>query len=87
MAPETCEDQPVHRRFYEKDGFRVMAETKVCGDDHPGRRPLSDGCNAFCGRSGPAALDERDTARTWGRFFDAAEDVHGLGASVFQLRR
>lgn len=49
-------------------------------DDYPQWRPLWDGYNAFYGRSGPTALDERITARTWQRFFDANEPVHAFVA-------
>lgn len=49
-------------------------------DDYPQWRPLWDGYNAFYGRSGPTALDERITAQTWKRFFDAQEPVHALVA-------
>lgn len=47
-------------------------------EDHDAWRPLWDGYNAFYGRSGPTALDERVTAQTWGRFFDAGEPVHAF---------
>jgi GNAT superfamily N-acetyltransferase len=49
-------------------------------DDYPQWRPLWDGYNAFYGRSGPTALDERITAQTWKRFFEAQEPVHALVA-------
>ena len=51
-------------------------------EDHAAWRPLWDGYNAFYGRSGETALDERITARTWERFFDAAEPVHAFVAEV-----
>lgn len=51
-------------------------------DDYPQWRPLWDGYNAFYGRSGPTALDERVTAQTWERFFDAGESMHALLAEV-----
>lgn len=51
-------------------------------EDHAAWRPLWDGYNAFYGRSGETALDERTTARTWERFFDAAEPVHAFVAEV-----
>lgn len=54
----------------------------ICREDYAQWRPLWDGYNAFYGRSGPTALDERVTAQTWERFFDAAEAVH---ASVAEL--
>jgi GNAT superfamily N-acetyltransferase len=44
-------------------------------------RPLWDGYNAFYGRSGATSLPEEITARTWERFFDAAEPVHALVAA------
>jgi len=50
--------------------------------DYAQWRPLWDGYNAFYGRSGPAALDERVTAQTWARFFDETEAVHALVAEV-----
>jgi GNAT superfamily N-acetyltransferase len=43
-------------------------------------RPLWDGYNAFYGRSGPTALAEEITRKTWHRFFDANEPVHALVA-------
>lgn len=49
-------------------------------DDYGGWRPLWDGYNAFYGRSGATALDERVTAQTWERFFDASERVHAIVA-------
>lgn len=49
-------------------------------DDYPQWRPLWDGYNAFYGRSGVTALDERVTEQTWERFFDAAEAVHAFVA-------
>jgi GNAT superfamily N-acetyltransferase len=51
-------------------------------DDYPEWRTLWDGYNAFYGRSGPTALDERVTAQTWERFFDAAESVQGFVAEL-----
>src|SRR5687767_8982461 len=49
--------------------------------DHEGWRPLWDGYNAFYGRSGPTALPDAITQRTWERFFDASEPVHALVAT------
>lgn len=49
-------------------------------EDYPAWRPLWDGYNAFYERSGPTALPEEVTARTWARFFDAYEPVHALVA-------
>jgi GNAT superfamily N-acetyltransferase len=43
-------------------------------------RLLWDGYNAFYGRSGPTALPEEITQRTWQRFLDAREPVHALVA-------
>lgn len=51
-------------------------------DDYAGWRPLWDGYNAFYGRSGATALDERVTAQTWGRFFDASERMHAFVAEL-----
>jgi GNAT superfamily N-acetyltransferase len=51
-------------------------------DDYPQWRPLWDGYNAFYGRSGPTALDERVTVQTWERFFDAAEPVNAFVAEL-----
>jgi GNAT superfamily N-acetyltransferase len=50
--------------------------------DYAGWRPLWDGYNAFYGRQGETALPESITAKTWERFLDAAEPVHGLVAVV-----
>ena len=49
-------------------------------DDYPQWRPLWDGYNAFYGRSGATALDQRVTEQTWERFFDGAEPVHAFVA-------
>lgn len=51
-------------------------------EDHAAWRPLWDGYNAFYGRSGPTALDERITAQTWDRFFDEREAVHAFVAEL-----
>lgn len=51
-------------------------------DDYPQWRPLWDAYNAFYGRSGPTALDERVTEQTWERFFDVAEPVHAFVAEL-----
>jgi GNAT superfamily N-acetyltransferase len=51
-------------------------------DDYAQWRPLWDGYNAFYGRSGSTALDERVTEQTWQRFFDAAESVHAFVAEL-----
>jgi GNAT superfamily N-acetyltransferase len=51
-------------------------------EDYAQWRPLWDGYNAFYGRSGPSALDERVTAQTWERFFDDTEAVHAAVAEV-----
>jgi len=51
-------------------------------DDHAAWRPLWDGYNAFYGRSGATALDERVTAQTWERFFDPGEDVFAFVAEL-----
>jgi GNAT superfamily N-acetyltransferase len=42
--------------------------------------PLWDGYNAFYGRTGATALPRAITERTWSRFFDGYEPVHGLVA-------
>ena len=42
--------------------------------------PLWDGYNAFYGRAGATALPRAITDRTWSRFFDSYEPVHGLVA-------
>jgi GNAT superfamily N-acetyltransferase len=42
--------------------------------------PLWDGYNAFCGLAGATALPRAITERTWSRFFDGYEPVHGLVA-------
>ena len=51
-------------------------------DDYAQWRPLWDGYNAFYGRSGQTALDERVTAQTWEWFFDGNERVHAFVAEV-----
>ena len=51
-------------------------------EDHGAWRPLWEGYNAFYGRSGPTALAEDVTARTWARFFDTYEPVHALVAEA-----
>lgn len=51
-------------------------------EDHAAWRPLRDGYNAFYGRSGPTALDERITAQSWERFFDPGEQVHAFVAEL-----
>src|SRR3954447_18576128 len=51
-------------------------------DDYSAWRPLWDGYNAFYGREGATALDERITAQTWERFFDPGERVHALVAEL-----
>lgn len=43
-------------------------------------RPLWDGYNAFYGRKDATALPEEVTERTFARFLDPAEPVHGLVA-------
>ena len=51
-------------------------------DDYEAWLPLWKGYNAFYGRSGPTALDERVTAQTWERFFDAGEQVFAFVAEL-----
>jgi GNAT superfamily N-acetyltransferase len=43
--------------------------------------PLRDGYNAFCGRSGPAALAPEITNATSSRLFSPAEPMHALVAA------
>jgi GNAT superfamily N-acetyltransferase len=50
--------------------------------DHPQWRRLWDGYNAFYGRVGATALDERITASTWQRFLDPQEPVHAIVAEL-----
>jgi len=50
--------------------------------DYDAWRPLWLGYNAFYGRSGPTALPEAITAKTWARFFDPAEPVFALVAEA-----
>lgn len=50
--------------------------------DYDGWRPLWDGYNAFYGRSGPTALDERITAQTWRWFFEPGSNVGALVAEI-----
>ncbi|HTH79232.1 MAG TPA: GNAT family N-acetyltransferase [Ramlibacter sp.] len=54
----------------------------IASHDRVGWLPLWDGYNAFYGRCGRAALDERVTAQTWQRFFDASSNVRALVAEV-----
>lgn len=49
-------------------------------EDLPQWKPLWNGYNAFYGRVGPTALDDRITAQTWERFFDPAESMHAFVA-------
>ncbi|HVE54098.1 MAG TPA: GNAT family N-acetyltransferase [Ramlibacter sp.] len=50
--------------------------------DYAGWRPLWDGYNAFYGRSGATALDERITARTWQWFFEPDANVQAHVATL-----
>jgi GNAT superfamily N-acetyltransferase len=50
--------------------------------DRDAWRPLWDGYNAFYGRAGATALDERITATTWQRFLDPREPMFCLVAEV-----
>jgi GNAT superfamily N-acetyltransferase len=52
----------------------------VASSDFSQWKPLWDGYNAFYGRSGPTALSDEITNRTWARFFDDGEPVHALVA-------
>lgn len=54
----------------------------IARGDYPGWRPLWDGYNAFYGRSGATALDERVTAQTWDWFFDPGAGVHAFVAEL-----
>lgn len=54
----------------------------ICRDDYAGWRPLWDGYNAFYGRSGETALDDRVTAQTWEWFFDRDSGVHASVAEI-----
>lgn len=60
---------------------RVLVRPIELGD-YPAWRPLWDGYNAFYGRSGSTALDERITSQTWQRFFDTTENVHAFVAEL-----
>ncbi|MCL1634785.1 GNAT family N-acetyltransferase [Luteimonas sp. SX5] len=51
-------------------------------DDFPAWKPLWDGYNAFYGRAGETALDDRITQTTWQRFFDDSEPVFALVAEA-----
>ncbi len=51
-------------------------------DDFAEWRPLWDGYNAFYGRSGETALDDRVTEQTWEWFFDASADVGAFVAEI-----
>lgn len=51
-------------------------------DDYSQWRELWAGYNAFYGRSGQSALDERVTAQTWNWFFDATGDVRAFVAEL-----
>src|SRR4051794_38284591 len=42
--------------------------------------PLWDGYNSFYGRSGPTALPQEITEKTWGRFLDTHEPMYALVA-------
>jgi GNAT superfamily N-acetyltransferase len=53
---------------------------QISRDDYSNWRPLWDGYNEFYGRVGSTALAEEITARTWERFHNAEEPVHGLVA-------
>lgn len=63
-------------------GTGVPKVRPIAPGDYAAWRPLWDGYNAFYGRSGATALDERVTAQTWGRFFDPAEPVHAFVAEL-----
>jgi len=59
---------------------RVFTIRPLVRSDRDEWRPLWDGYNAFYGRSGPTALAEAITERTWERFFSDSEAVHALVA-------
>jgi GNAT superfamily N-acetyltransferase len=54
----------------------------IAANDYAGWLPLWEGYNAFYGRSGKAALDERVTQQTWHRFFEPSPDVRALVAEL-----
>jgi len=61
--------------------FGNMLIRPIAQSDYEGWRPLWDGYNAFYGRSGPTALAEDITKKTWQKFFDEREPVHALVAA------
>ncbi len=61
---------------------RRMQIRPITPQDYDGWRPLWDGYNAFYGRSGPTALDERVTAQTWQRFFEPRSNLRALVAEL-----
>jgi len=54
----------------------------ITTEDYAGWRPLWDSYNAFYGRSGATALDERITAQTWEWFFDPDSQVRAFVAEA-----
>jgi len=50
--------------------------------DYQAWRPLWDGYNAFYGRAGDTALPEHITQSTWDRFFDPAEPMFAMVATL-----
>ena len=48
--------------------------------DYAQWKPLWEGYNAFYGRVGETALDEKVTSALWERLFDTSEPVHALVA-------
>jgi GNAT superfamily N-acetyltransferase len=58
----------------------TIAVRPVAHTDLPEWRPLWDGYNAFYGRSGATALDEKVTAQTWSWFFAPESQVRAYVA-------
>jgi GNAT superfamily N-acetyltransferase len=59
---------------------QVTSVRPVTPDDYPRWRPLWDGYNAFYGRQGGTALDERITQTTWQRLCNPLEPLFALVA-------
>lgn len=79
MAQET---DPASRPSDARRGESALTIRRIRRDDYDAWRPLWDGYNAFYGRSGPTALDERITSQTWDWFFDPPKGVHALVAEL-----
>lgn len=52
-------------------------------EDHAQWRPLWDGYNAFYGRSGPTALDERITAAGSSRIYWTTQTTNAAGRALY----